>query len=40
MQVYYDVPDEVLKARILAAPGMGGALLVDLSKFMESHKSD
>lgn len=40
MRAYYDVSDEVLIARMLAAPDMGGSMLVQLSEFIAEQKSE
>lgn len=40
MRAYYDVPDEVLIARMLAAPDMGGAMLAQLSEFIAEQQPE
>jgi hypothetical protein len=40
MRKYYDVSDAELEARMLAAPDMGGALLVELQEFAEQRDND
>ena len=40
MRAHYDVSDEILIARILAAPDMGGSMLTQLSEFIAEQQHE